>query len=229
MNKPFCFLMLFSLLAFSCVSKKPIRTLKEVQKTYKRKVESLDKLIEVSARNNRDMVGASIYYLGEALYDLDNFPKKWKLKSNSAIDIEKNKVINQLFKVYAINNDFNIRLLVLESLSRIKKQIIYDFYLDCLKTDDPIIIKMVLIKIRQYAKNESYDLKDGFQQVLSFLNNKKENITLIAADTLFYFKASEVALKSLEEILIQLENDFMKVVLVEKINIYQKYLREGKL
>ena len=255
MSKLFCLLMLLPL-TFACVSKKPIRTLKEVKKTYKRKAESIDKLMRVTVMDNRDMVAVAVQYLGKAIHDLENSPQKWKLKLTSTnkktkksqptkspqpekgslsveenLEVMKKKIINQLFKVYAVNDDFNIRLLVLESLSQIKRQVIYDFYLDCLKTEDPAIIKMVLIKIRDYIQSDqnNYDLKDGFQQVLFSLNNKKENISLIATDTLFYFKPSEIALKSLKNRLAQQNNDFMKTVLAEKIDVYQEYLKEGKL
>ena len=233
------FPLLALLLLFSCATKKTIRTTPEVEKTYNRKkVESIDLLLEASIFKNRDIVASSIYYLGQVLGDLEHKPKKWKLKSNEIIQQTRNDIVGQLLKVHAINDDFNLKLLILESLSQGSSGPVYAFYLERLQDKDPAIVKMALIKLRPYAQNarestNTYDLKKGFERILPLVTDDRDLVSLVAIDTLFYFPPQDLALEKLAAAKAKQEEAnkdkaFMKKMLEEKMASYQEYLKGGR-
>ena len=147
------------LLLTACASKGAIRTLKEVKKAYNiKKMKSIDLLLEASVFENRDIAASSIYYLGRVLEDLQARPQKWKLKSADMVISNQKRIEDQLLKVYAINDDFNIRLLVMEALSGVESQFAYGFLLECLGEREASIVKKALINLRPYAQKDNYDL-----------------------------------------------------------------------
>lgn len=233
-NNDFCFsaaiLITVALFAFSsCDNKASIRTTKEVKKTYNtKKIESIDTLLEATTFEDRDVVASSIYHLGRVLDDLNTRPKKWKLKSNKTVSSVQAKIEDQLLKVYAINDDFNIRLLVMESLNKMESQFVYSFFLECLEENDEAIVKRALIYIRPYAGNSSYNSSLGLSKVISYVADYRKTLVLVAIDTLFFFNPQLSVLETLKENKINWnvdgEKSFMKKMFEEKIKSYQAYL-----
>ena len=80
----FCILIIGSLFfIFSCRTIKPIRTLKEVESAYRRRInfEEIERLKEATMVIDRDVAGLSVYYLGLYLEDINTTAiKKMKRK-----------------------------------------------------------------------------------------------------------------------------------------------------
>lgn len=215
------------LFVFACASKKPIRNLKEIKKVYNgSQVYSIDYLLSASIFDNRDIVASSIYHLGKILYDFENKPKKWKFKVPAEKKVVKEKIVDQLLKVYAINEDFNLKLLVLEALTWEKSQPVCDLYLASLEDSDPIIIKKSLIKLRDYILDDSFEVKDLLDRTQTLLKHPNKQLALIAIDTLFIFSPNLKILEVFDETISHYASDrFMQAILKEKKVRYQDYLK----
>lgn len=226
----FLYIVLALFVLISCTNKVSIRTIKEVKKTYNaKKITSIDFLLEATVFENRDIVASSIYYLGEVLEDLQTRPKKWKLKSNDVVRSNQDRIVNRLLKVYAVNDDFNIKLLVIEALSKVESQSVYTFYLNCLEEVDASIVKSSLINLRPYAQKDIYDLASSLDKVITCVADDKKILVLVAIDTLFFFAPQQSVLETLQKSKVKWDDAFMNKMFEEKIEIYRIYLSRATL
>ena len=120
----------------SCATPASLHFHSDVKQAYERnQLRDIKLLMETSSQEgNRDLIAASVYYLGLYLRDLSNNKRRIVLKETT-----QEKVVLLIFehlkKVYLISSDFNIKNLCLQAISHHNKKETIRFLLEVLKSD----------------------------------------------------------------------------------------------
>ncbi|MFC1504670.1 hypothetical protein ACFL6D_04565 [Spirochaetota bacterium] len=203
-----------SLLLISCASKKPIRTIKKAREAYvKKNLKEIERLIEATTVENRDIKSVSVYYLAKYI---DIIQKKKLNTKFTERDKEKHllTVKDHLVKVFSIQQDFNTRSICLYGLRKLRTDDLFELYIELLDDADDTINEIALISLIDYTADKTYRTDTTLNLLLNHLKNHRPPIVFYILDNIRFFKGNKKAIEGI--------NNYLKISSDKEAILYAK-------
>ncbi|HBE01850.1 MAG TPA: hypothetical protein DC049_05170, partial [Spirochaetia bacterium] len=171
----------------SCVSQKPIRKLSEVSDAFLGlQINEIDRLIEATTVENRDIKSLSVYYLCAFITHLQTkkITKQFTAEKKAA-EIE--KITHHLEKVFSLQKDFNIRCLCLHGISLAPSESGFDLISTALEDSDNTVRDSALISLKKFLVNEKYRTEPVKNRLLAMLKTAQPPLLYRVIDNLACF------------------------------------------